>query len=127
MRFSILAGLSLILISGNAFAQQQVTPAAKPVIANYTCPTKVPCLDESGRWSSEQWAQTGNTCIKRAFNLSNAETGIIDDIAGVDIEGFLTAIPGSLPPSAGPERTPVCSILKHPAGHCVLYCELQLL
>ena len=126
MRFSRLAtlGLMLVALSTGAHAEESSgTPIH--VFASRTCAQKqVPCVDTASNETPSQWAADGNACIAKTVGSSDPSS-YIDEMAGVDGAGCLTAKPGRLPiGGATSHLMPKCCIMKMPSNTCVIHCDI---
>ncbi|MCL2505741.1 MAG: hypothetical protein FWE93_05825 [Alphaproteobacteria bacterium] len=113
-----------LAIASFAFALFFTTAAqAQLVIGTHNCyNTPVPC--EASEWSSDQWADAGDACIRRAFGMS-ASGGIIDRNAGLDSSNKLTTMADAIErPEGAPLNVPSCSVIKTRSDTCAIRCVL---
>ncbi len=126
MRFSRLAALGLMLVALSTGAQADDNSGGPVhVFASNTCPQKqVPCVETAANETPAQWAADGNACIVETVGASSP-SGFIDESAGVDGSGCLTAKPAGL--SLGGAKAhlmPKCCIQKMPSNTCVIHCDV---
>ncbi len=114
-RFVCLA-LALAFLPANAHAD------GKPILGSYTCPQRVPCPSDASL-TTEQWALYGNSCVTTAFGYTNP-SGFIDPSAGLDSNGCLSALSGSIPKGMGSQLTPRCCVVERQPNSCVIHCDL---
>jgi len=96
---------------------------AQTVVGTRNCFTPVPC--EPTEWSSDQWADAGDACLRRSFGISSAE-GVIDRNYGLDGSNRLTTNMNSI------QRTednttiiPECSVFRTRSDTCAIRCILK--